>query len=199
MASNGLRYLKDEGIVLATKDVGEADKILTIFTRNYGKLEVLAKNVKKLNSKRASACDILSYSKFAIANSKITILSEAVVYNQLLKIKSNLAKLALAWEAVEVLNLVIPLEVAYSEIFEVLLTFLKKLEKISNLHHAKVKLAAFKIKLLAKTGWLGSNFQVKSFSNFSALEKFLTSKFETITQRRLKSAEFAKMVLGSVA
>ncbi len=196
MTNSNSRYFTDEGIVLAAKNTGEADKILTIFTKNFGKLEVLAKNVKKLNSKRASASQVLSHSKFAIARSKVTTLAEAVVSNQFLKIKSNLTKLALAWQALEVLNLLVPTEVAYHEIFEDLLSFLKKLEKTSNFHEAKIKLAAFEIKLLIKTGWLGEDFKVKSFSNFSALEKFLTSKFEAISQRRLKSYQFAKMVVG---
>lgn len=190
------RYLKDEGIVLASQNLGEADKILTIFTKNFGKLEVLAKNVKKLESKRASACEILSYNKFAIGKSKLLTLSETLNLDQFLKIKSNLPKLSLAFLALEVLNLTIPIGVPYPEIFQSLISFLKKLTNAVSIYEAKVKLAAFQIKLLVKTGWLGDNFQVKNFANFGQLEKFLLSKFEEISQKKLKSAEFAKLLLG---
>lgn len=193
------KYLVDEGIVLVSKDAGEADKILTIFTKNFGKLEILAKNVKKLNSRRASSCNTLSYSKFGISKSKIPTLSEAVILDQFLKIRQNLAKLAVAFQALEVLNSITPAEVPNTSIFKDLVFFFQKLVKTKSLHDAKVKLAGFEIKLLVKTGWLGANFKIKNFPNFYALEKFLISKFEEISQRQLKSAGFAKMVLeGSV-
>lgn len=188
------KFIKDEGIVLTTSSLGEADKILTIFTRNLGKLEILAKNIKKIGSRRAPACDILSYSKFAITKNKVDSLSEVVNISQLPKIKADLIKLSQAFIAAEVLNLVTPVGVPNLAIFDAFLDFLAKLSKATDFHAAKVARAAFQVKLLTEAGWLGRDFKITNFAKFSNLDQFLTAKFESIFQKRLKSTEFAKEV-----
>lgn len=44
-------YYKTKGIVLASRDVGEYDRIITCFTKEYGRVELLAKAVRKITSK----------------------------------------------------------------------------------------------------------------------------------------------------
>ena len=188
------KFIKDEGIVLAALTLGEADKILTIFTKDYGKLEILAKNIKKIGSRRAPACDTLSYSKFAITKNKVDHLTEVINISQFPKIKSSLTKLSQVFIAAEVLNLITPVGVPNSTIFDAFLDFLLKLSEATNLHEAKVVRAAFQVKLLTEAGWLGKDFQISNFAKFSNLDQFLTAKFESISGKRLKSAEFAKQV-----
>lgn len=189
------KFIVDNGIVLATSTLGEADKILTIFTKNYGKLEILAKNIKKFDSRRAPAGNILCYSRFSATNNKVCTLSEIVGISQFPKIKSNLEKLSQAFIAAEVLNLITPVGVPNQVIFTAFLTFLQKLERVKSLHEMKVLRAAFCVKLLTEAGWLGKDFKIKNFQKFSVLDNFLTSKFENITQKRLKSVEFANLVV----
>ena len=49
-----------EGLVIKRKDVGEADKIVTIFSKNQGKISVIAKGVRKVTSRRAGNLELLS-------------------------------------------------------------------------------------------------------------------------------------------
>lgn len=42
---------KDEGIVLKTTKLGEADRIVTVFTRTHGKVRAVAKGVRKTKSR----------------------------------------------------------------------------------------------------------------------------------------------------
>lgn len=190
------RFINDEGIVLTTSTLGEADKILTVFTKDNGKLEVLAKNIKKLDSRRAPACNTLSYSKFAITKNKVDTLAEVVNLSQFPKIKSDLPKLSQAFIVAEVLNLVTPVGVSNPAVFATLLGFLRKLEEAMSLHEVKVARATFCVELLKEAGWLGKDFKIAKFPKFSNLDQFLISKFESIVQRRLKSTEFAKLVLA---
>ncbi len=44
---------KSEAVVIRRSDLGEADKILTIFTPHFGKLRVVAKGVRKVTSRLA--------------------------------------------------------------------------------------------------------------------------------------------------
>lgn len=49
----GQRTYRTEGIVLRGRDLGEADRILTIITPDRGKVRAVAKGVRKMTSKKA--------------------------------------------------------------------------------------------------------------------------------------------------
>ncbi|PIZ97846.1 MAG: DNA repair protein RecO, partial [Candidatus Levybacteria bacterium CG_4_10_14_0_2_um_filter_35_8] len=53
---------KTEGIVIKRRNLGEADKILTIFTKRYGKIQVKAPGIRKINSRRSPHVELLNYS-----------------------------------------------------------------------------------------------------------------------------------------
>ena len=55
---------KTEGIVLKSMEYQEADKIVTIFTKDYGKITAIAKGVRKTKSKFGSSLEILTHSVF---------------------------------------------------------------------------------------------------------------------------------------
>jgi hypothetical protein len=46
---------KAEGVVLGRRNLGEADRILTLFTREFGRLQAKAKAVRKTTSRLAQA------------------------------------------------------------------------------------------------------------------------------------------------
>ena len=48
-----MKVEKLQGFVLKRTNYGEADKILTVFTKERGKIKVLAKGVRKIKSRRA--------------------------------------------------------------------------------------------------------------------------------------------------
>jgi len=55
-----------KGLVLRETRVGEADKILTVLLKEYGKLSVSAKGARKTNSKFLSAAQLFCYADFVI-------------------------------------------------------------------------------------------------------------------------------------
>jgi DNA repair protein RecO (recombination protein O) len=56
-----------DAIVLRRLDYGEADRILTLLTREYGKLAVIAKGARKSKTRSHSAMDLFSRSRMLIA------------------------------------------------------------------------------------------------------------------------------------
>ncbi|MFA6027779.1 MAG: DNA repair protein RecO [Patescibacteria group bacterium] len=62
--------LKTEGIVLKSVDYREADRLYTIFTKDYGKLVLRAMGVKKINSKLAGHLEPLTRSSLFIAQAR---------------------------------------------------------------------------------------------------------------------------------
>lgn len=59
-----MQYLNDIGFVIKRVNLGEADRFVTLFTKNNGKIEVLAKGVRKISSKRASHIELLNLINF---------------------------------------------------------------------------------------------------------------------------------------
>ena len=59
---------RDQAIVLRTQKLGEADRIITLFTRDHGRLKAVAKGVRRTKSRwgarlePASCVDLLLYS-----------------------------------------------------------------------------------------------------------------------------------------
>jgi DNA repair protein RecO (recombination protein O) len=57
---------KCEGIVIRTIDYGETNKIITIFTREWGKIGVMARGAKKPNSRLSSVTQLFTHGYFLV-------------------------------------------------------------------------------------------------------------------------------------
>jgi DNA repair protein RecO (recombination protein O) len=54
------RLYRAEGVVLSRRDFGEADRLLTIFTREYGKVDQIAKGVRRPSSRKAGHLELFT-------------------------------------------------------------------------------------------------------------------------------------------
>ena len=63
-------FQKCEGIVLRTTDYGETNKIITLFTREWGKIGVMAKGAKKPKSRLAAITQPLTYGYYLVQKGK---------------------------------------------------------------------------------------------------------------------------------
>src|SRR5574342_296952 len=54
----GEHLYRTEAVVLRRSDLGEADRILTLFARGYGKIRAVAKGVRKPASKKVGHDDV---------------------------------------------------------------------------------------------------------------------------------------------
>ncbi|MCD8027961.1 MAG: DNA repair protein RecO [Erysipelotrichaceae bacterium] len=80
-----------EAIILKQIDYKENDQILYIYTKEYGKLSVLAKGIKKLTSKNARACQQLMMSLLTIRLKKgMCLLIRATPINYLRHIQESI-------------------------------------------------------------------------------------------------------------
>ena len=61
------RTLRVEAVVLHHVNWGEADRLLTVFTRTHGKLRVIAKSVRKMQSRKAGHLEPFSHSTLMLA------------------------------------------------------------------------------------------------------------------------------------
>lgn len=67
------RHFKTEGIVLRESSLGENGKLLTYFTRDYGKITVAAKGVKKPGNSSIHIAQLFAYSKIELYKGSSTM------------------------------------------------------------------------------------------------------------------------------
>jgi len=121
---------KTEGIILKRKNFGEADKVLTIFTKHYGKIKVIAKGIRKITSKKAGTLELFNHCKLVLAKGKdLDIITEAQVINNFSSWRKNLNKVGVAWYFCELVDKLTAEEQANKDIFELLKNYLENLNQ----------------------------------------------------------------------
>jgi hypothetical protein len=61
------RLYRLSGIVLRRRDLGEADRLLTVFTRDRGKVTLLAKGVRRAASRKAGHLEPFTHTDLLVA------------------------------------------------------------------------------------------------------------------------------------
>lgn len=99
------RSFRAESIVLKHHDWGEADRILTIFTREQGKLRVIAKGVRKIRSRRAGHLEPFTHVMLQLAKSKdLPIVTQADTLTAFSTLREDLQAIGHASYVVELLD-----------------------------------------------------------------------------------------------
>ncbi len=120
--------------MLAAKSSKEADKIITLFTKDHGKLVVIAKGVKKISSRKRGNIELFSHIKTSIVNSHdFGLMTEAQLLESFENIRKSLKKTAVAYFMVEVVAKVAQQEEKNIEIFDLLLNYLGKVNSSGKL------------------------------------------------------------------
>ena len=89
--------LTTQGNVLRETNYKEADKILTVLTRDWGKRTVKARGCRRKNSKLTAASQLLVYSELTLSErGEFTTLTEADPLEQFWSVRQDLETLALA-------------------------------------------------------------------------------------------------------
>src|SRR5260370_20848330 len=80
-----------EAIVLKRTDLGEADRILTLFTPTKGKFHAIAKGIRRPVSKKACHLELLSHNQLQVALGRnLDIVTQAEVRYNFLHLRNEL-------------------------------------------------------------------------------------------------------------
>lgn len=122
------RTYKTEGIILKRINYGEADRILTIYTKHYGKIKALAKGVRRITSRRGGNVELFNQAAIFLNKGRnLDILTEAQVTNAFKSWRRNLKKVATAYYFAELVDKLTPEEQPNQTVFQLLSRFLEKI------------------------------------------------------------------------
>ena len=99
------RLYRTEAIVLKRRDYGEADRLLTVFTPNYGKLVLLGKGVRKTQSRKAGHVELFTHSTLLVAKGRTwDLVTQAETVESYLPLRESLLRTSYAYYVAELLD-----------------------------------------------------------------------------------------------
>lgn len=101
-----MKYLKTMGIVLTRTNYGEADRIITFLTPEFGKVRALAKGVRKQTSKLAGGIELFSITQLNLVAGRgdIRTLTGTRLIKHYQHISKDLDRTNLGYELLKLLN-----------------------------------------------------------------------------------------------
>jgi len=119
-----------KGIIIGRKDFCGADKLLTIFTEDLGKIKVKARGVKKVLAKLAGHLEIFNYTDLNLVKGRnFYIVIGAQIIKSFSLIKNDFEKISILYYFSEILDRVLEEDVQHKNIFNFLLSVINRLEQ----------------------------------------------------------------------
>lgn len=141
---------KIEGIIIRTADYGETNKIVTVYSRENGKVALMARGAKRPKSRFASSSQLFIYGSFVYHKSKgIGTLNQADIIDSFREIRSDLMLTAYGAYMVELLDKLTDDQEKNPYMFELLYQLLHHLNEGED---GEILMRILETKLLAVTG-----------------------------------------------
>lgn len=176
--------LKVEGIILKRRNLGEADRILTVFSYQKGKISVLAKGVRRITSRRSGNVELLNRAVMYLHPAKnFLILTEASSLATYQKLKDDLILSTYAFHIIELVDKLTAENEVCRILYEHLVNVLQRLSR----NPRQILIRAFEAKILSNQGFV--NF--RDFREFGELREIL-KKIETASWDEIEKIQLSE-------
>ena len=145
------RITKLEAVVISHRDFGEADRFIRLFSRELGKIDAIAKGVRKAGSRKAAHLEPFTHVALVLARGQSAwIITQADMLTAFNAIRDDLRKTAQAAYVVELADRLTAQDQADSTVFRLVLETLRRLDKLADPFNA---LCHYELQLLNLTGF----------------------------------------------
>ena len=145
-------YMTIQGIVLRVTDYNDRDALLTLLTRQHGKLTVKARGLRRKNSPLTAPCQLLAYGEFTLFEyrGQYTV-NEAHSIELFTALRRDLTKLSLGTYFAQVAEVLSQEDFSNPELQSLLLNCLYALSNL-DLQERKIK-AVFELRAACLSGY----------------------------------------------
>ncbi|MCA9872617.1 MAG: DNA repair protein RecO [Ardenticatenaceae bacterium] len=145
------RTFRTEAIVLKRTDFGEADRLLTLYTRDYGKLKAIAKGARKPQSRKTGHVELFMRTQFLLAKGHdLDIITQAEMVESYAALRDDLVRTTYAAYVVELLDRLTVEEGQHISLYNLLADTLERLASADDL---RLVTRYFELRLLGQSGF----------------------------------------------
>ncbi|MEK9134748.1 MAG: DNA repair protein RecO [Patescibacteria group bacterium] len=124
-------HYRGRGLIFKKEERGEADLLFTVYTKDFGKLEILGKSVRKIASKLRPSAEVFYLSEIEFIQGKIQkTLTDATLVDKFSGIRGDLKKIRIAHKISEVLDNLIKGQEPDEKIWRLLIETFQKLNDL---------------------------------------------------------------------
>lgn len=121
-------HYRTKGIFLKKDDRGETDQLFTIFTKEFGKLKVLGRAIRKIKSKLRVGADIFYLSEIEFIQGKTyKTLTDAILIDKFKNLRKDAEKIDFSYKITDVLDSLTGEEEKDPKIWQLLIQTFKSL------------------------------------------------------------------------
>ncbi|MDF2718732.1 MAG: repair protein RecO [Paenibacillus sp.] len=141
-----------EGIVIRSIDYGEGDKILTLFSKEAGKISIMARGAKKLKSRHSAIAQLFTYGEFnCYKTGSMGTLNNGEIWNAYHRLKEDIHKTAYAAYLMELTERMLGENERNAPLFEQLKAALDAMDEDKDL---QIVTNIYEMKMLAIAGYM---------------------------------------------
>ncbi len=145
------RTYQTEAIIIKKTKLGEADRILTLYTPELGKIQAVARGTRRPRSKLAGHLELLTHSLVSLARGRnLDVITGSQTINSFLPLKSDLGLTACALYATELVNQFTADNIENRPLFRLLL---ETTEQLCQSGDSELVLHYFELHLLNEVGY----------------------------------------------
>lgn len=134
------RTKTSKGIILATKAYKESDRIIIIYSRDFGKNTLIVKGARKPKSKKGRNIEVFNEIAYTTARyHDIEILTDVVITDTHLTIRSSLTRATVAYFIVEVIGKITQYDEKNEHLYDHLVYYLNLVGEGENLKSIRLK------------------------------------------------------------
>ena len=144
---------KADAIAIRLTDYSETSQVVAFYTREHGRLTVLAKGAKRPRNNFEGRLDLLCHNHIVFAQKRSTslhILTECKLVDRFMGLRADVARLYAALYAAELVREMTPIEESQPPIFDLLLATIRSL---SDGEDVDLTLLLLEMRLLTLTGY----------------------------------------------
>ncbi len=145
------RNYQTEAIIIKKTKLGEADRILTLYTPDRGKIQAVAKGVRRPRSKLAGHLELLTHSLVSLARGRnLDTITGSQTIDSFLPLKNDLQLASYALYATELVNQFTADHIENRPLFQLLLETMQQLCQAGDI---ELVLRYFELQLLNQVGY----------------------------------------------
>lgn len=177
--NSSFRLYTTEAIVLKRKNIGEADRILTIFSKQFGRMRVLAKGIRRVTSRRAPHLEVFSAVALVLYRGKTwDIVTEATSLHAFSLLRAQLPRVSSAYYLCELVDALLPERQEHRDVYVLLRDTMSRLDRGQD-NDVTLLREEFAMELLRRLGYLARDQSIPRIQIEPYIERIIERHLRT--------------------